>query len=232
MRALKNVKIGNTHASVSNTVSIIHTDGTTAIELEKVTLLPGERMGYEEGTGLRVFDALGREKVSNAFGGFEQGYAIAQGPGFAADTYIAGSSYPIAGRIAAGSFFRWTIQATKTAAGVATPIFVIRTGTAGTTADTARCTLTLAAQSATAADNYYTLEAVFRSVGSGTNAVLAGVAMGETNFSTAPGGVDQAVSSGFDSTTANLLIGLSVNGGTSAAWTIQSVTLQANALLS
>src|SRR3954471_17433140 len=64
-RNVKQLKVGNNSASVTNTVTIQHTDGTNVIVIEQVTLAPLERIGYEEGTGVRVFDSAGREKVTN-----------------------------------------------------------------------------------------------------------------------------------------------------------------------
>jgi len=69
--------------------------------------------------------------------------------GFAADTYLVGSSVPVPlGLLKATSKYRCRFTVTKTAAGVATPIVTVRFGTAGSTADAARCTLTFAAQTA------------------------------------------------------------------------------------
>src|SRR4051794_20356603 len=67
--------------------------------------------------------------------------------GFATDTYLAGSAVTIpVGKIQVGTKYRCKFNVVKTAAGVAAPVISIRLGTAGTTADTARATLTYAAQ--------------------------------------------------------------------------------------
>lgn len=62
-RNVKTIHIANVHASTANTVTLIHTDGTDAIALESVSLAAGERLGYVEGVGLRVYDANGIEKA-------------------------------------------------------------------------------------------------------------------------------------------------------------------------
>lgn len=64
-RNVKALHIANVHASTSNQVTIIHTDGTTAVQLESVNLLAGERISYREGVGMRVIDASGLEKVNS-----------------------------------------------------------------------------------------------------------------------------------------------------------------------
>lgn len=153
----------------------------------------------------------------------------AQGPGFASDTYLTGSYVTIPpSRLKAGSIYRVKFHASKTAAGTATPIIQVRTGTAGTTADTSRCSLTFTAQTAAIDNAIIELFCTFRSVGSSTSAVLFSAGMVDhtltaTGFSVSNTSIVGVASSGFDSTTANLGIGVSVNGGTSAAWTVQMV---------
>jgi hypothetical protein len=150
----------------------------------------------------------------------------------AADTYLTGSAFTIAGRIQAGSFFRWRIHATKTAAGVAAPIWTVRVGTAGTTADAARLTLTSNAQTAAADSAIWELETVVR------NATASGVLSGAvkspsrtTGFSTGVAVTTlQATSSAFDLTVAASKIGLSVNPGAAGVWTITEVTVTAHNL--
>lgn len=153
----------------------------------------------------------------------------AQGAGFATDTYLTGSYVVIPpGRLKAGSIYRVKLQVTKTAASTATPIITVRTGTAGTTADTSRVALTFAAQTAAADDAIIELFCTFRAVGSGTTAVLHAAGMidhrlASTGFANTNTSIAQGTSAGFDSTTAGLGIGVSVNGGTSAAWTVNMV---------
>src|SRR6184192_1030746 len=63
--------------------------------------------------------------------------------GYAADTYVAGSSIVIAaGDWKVKGIYRCRFDMTKTAAGLATPIITVRIGTAGTTADAAIITFT------------------------------------------------------------------------------------------
>ncbi len=121
------------------------------------------------------------------------------------------------------------LSVSKTAAGVATPIINVRLGTAGTTADTSRSILTHAAQTAAIDEGLFTVLVTFRTIGAGTAAVIQATSKLEhrlsvTGLSTAVSGtIVGAPSAGFDSTLAGLNIGLSVNGGASAAWTIATV---------
>jgi hypothetical protein len=62
-RNVKRLNIRNKHASNSTTIVVTHTDGTTAVELFKATLAPGEQMHFIDGEGVTVFDATGAQKV-------------------------------------------------------------------------------------------------------------------------------------------------------------------------
>jgi hypothetical protein len=130
-RNVKQLKVGNNSASVTNTVTIQHTDGTNVIVIEQVTLAPLERIGYEEGTGVRVFDSAGREKIIN--GGLPTGNAnTSDVVANAAATYLTGSGLQIGSRVQAASFFKWRLRVTKTGAGIATPTVAVYVGPNGT----------------------------------------------------------------------------------------------------
>jgi hypothetical protein len=151
------------------------------------------------------------------------------GAGFAADTYVAGSGLLIPnGRLKAQTIYRCTFDVSKTAAGVATPIINVRIGTAGSTADASRGTHTFPAQTAVVDQGVFEVWAAFRTVGAGTAAVLQSRCrlthgLSITGFSTSVSPVTVATSAGFDSTPNGSIIGISVNGGASAAWTITLV---------
>ena len=153
----------------------------------------------------------------------------AQGAGFATDTYLTGSSIAIpASSLKAGTRYHLIFNVSKTAAGTATPTLNVRFGTNGTTADTARCAITFTAQTAATDTGTFEVWTTFRTVGSGTSAVLQCVGQRRHQLTTTGLGnnIAQTVtvtSGGFDSTVANSIIGVSVNGGTSAAWTVQLV---------
>lgn len=152
-----------------------------------------------------------------------------QGPGFASDTYLVGSSINIVdGSLQAKSMYRCKFNVVKTNAGTATPVINVRIGTAGTTSDTSRGTLTFSAQTAVIDEGVFEIFSTFRTVGGGTAAVLQSLGRLAHRLSITGLGVgvsepEIATSGGFDSTVSNLIIGLSVNGGASAAWTVSLV---------
>ena len=141
-------------------------------------------------------------------------------------TYITGSAITTA-NIQAGTVVTWDISVTKTAAGTAAPVWTVRFGTTSSTSDSTLLTFTGAAQTAAADTGMITIKCVFRTVGSGTSAVLAGHyslvhQLDQTGLSTGGGGAYVA-SSGFNSTTASSFLGITVNSGAAAAWTINQV---------
>ena len=151
-----------------------------------------------------------------------------QGAGFAADTYLTGSNITLpTGGPVVGTTYKLTFDVTKTAAGTATPIIQVRIGTLGTTGDASILTFTFGAGTAAIDTGIFEIIATFRTVGSGTSAVLQGITRLVNNLTTT--GISNAkksvstTSSGFNSTTAGLIIGVSYNGGTSASHTVQLV---------
>lgn len=145
-----------------------------------------------------------------------------QGAGFAADTYITSSGILIPGfGMEAGQLYRWTISWSKTAAGTATPILIARIGAAQTVADTARSTMTGQAAAAAVSGGIMVAECFVRSVSATGQLVCAfGFASGVLG----PGGGIDNVPATFDNTAlAGQFVGLSLNAGASAAWTITSV---------
>jgi len=219
VRNVKTLHIRNKSTSASNDVTVIHNiNGGTAVELHKVTLRPGDTLEYIEGVGF--FTIANLASLTNKS-------TSQQGAGFAADTYLAGSNILVpAGSPVVGSLYVCTFDMTKTAAGVATPIVTLRIGTAGTTSDTGRCTFTFSAGTAAVDTGVFTVMADFRTVGSGTSAVLQGRCNLDSNPTTGISSLIHGVvatSSGFDSTPAGSIIGVSFNGGTSFSGTVQLV---------
>jgi hypothetical protein len=147
---------------------------------------------------------------------------------YASDTYLAGSNItPGAGGPVVGTKYRCVFDMVKTAAGVATFIVNVRYGTLGTVADAAILTFTFTAGTTAIDTGTFELELHFRTVGSGTSAVVVGkmtcshalaatglVSLGASGFAQIT-----TVSSGFNSTPAGSILGISVNGGTSFSGT-------------
>jgi hypothetical protein len=160
--------------------------------------------------------------------------------GFAANTYMAGSgiAVPATGAFVAGSSYHAVFDMVKTAAGTATPIITVVIGTAGTTGDAARLTFTFGVGTAVVDTALIEVWAHFRTVGSGTAAVLVGVctithalaATGITTTGASGAGQIAVVSAGFDSTPANQKIGVCFNGGSLFSGTCTLVEAEAKNL--
>lgn len=233
IRNVKELHVRNKHASTSCDVTVIHTDGTTVAELYDATLLAGESLHYSEGRGFYITDTNGAVKPADAPKLDGGASTAAQGPGFSSDTYVTGSAFPVTGRLQAGSFLRWRISMSKTAAGTAAPTYNIRYGTAGAVGDTSRVLFTGPAQSGVADTAILEITAQFRAVGA--SAIIQGELelhhnLAVTGFATVnPAGlvILSTTSSAFDSTPTGSIIGISMNGGASAAWTVTSVLVGA-----
>lgn len=222
VRNVKTLHIRNKHASLSCDVTVVFDLAGTDYELHKATLKAGEALEYVEGIG---WFTIAASQVNYLHGNAN----LADQTANAADTYLAGSAFNVYQKIRSGTSFRWWISATKTAAGIATPIWSVRFGTAGTTADTARLTFTGLAQTGVADTAMFVVVCNVRShaaagVISGTYGVAAH-RLAATGFINQAIDAAQATSAAFDTTVANSIIGLSVNPGAAGVWTIKEVTL-------
>lgn len=149
--------------------------------------------------------------------------------GFASDTYLLGVTL-VPARLQAGSVYHARFDLSKTAAGTAVAAINLRLGTAGTTADTSRILFTFPSAGTAATDDAWVeIQANFVSVGSGTSAVIRATCTllrrnTTTGFlSTSATTVThiRVNSSGFDSTAVTKM-GISINGGASASWTLNT----------
>lgn len=207
------------------------------IEKQSVSVTPstGQAVIFVDSTAsiLAIKDASGVVSASS------KNAAIAnQGAGFATDTYLTNSDILIPSwGMQAKTVFKWTVIATKTAAGVATPIYNIRIGSLRTTGDTTRLTLTGPAQTAIVDKGILTIIVTVRSVGA--SGVIQGNASWQhtgtaasstigTGFANDGSGHVDGTSAGFDnSNLGGSYIGLSINGGASASWTVTQVRAEA-----
>ena len=146
-------------------------------------------------------------------------------------TYITGSNITVPStKLRVGSMLRWTIDLTKTLAGVGTSTFDICIGTTGTTADTARMIFIKPVGTAAVDAGKVVIECLIRSIG------ITGVAVGQFNMThnlastghmTIPACNITTVSSGFDMTVANLIVGVCITTGLADVITIQMVKAEA-----
>jgi hypothetical protein len=194
------------------------------------------------GQGNIFVDTTGKILCFKSDGGIVSGYTknaaiAAQGAGFASDTYLTNSDILIPSfGMQAKSTFRWTVSASKTGAGIATPIYVIRLGTGRATSDAAVLTLTGPAQTAVADIGTLSILVTCRSVsGAGViqgtawwthRGTVANTTTSGTGFASDTTGHVEGTSAGFDNTAATIAgkyLGLSINGGGSASWTLTQV---------
>jgi hypothetical protein len=150
----------------------------------------------------------------------------------ATTAYLAGSSLSVpTSKLRVGTILRWRIFATKTAAGVtAGCAFLVKVGTAGTTADTTRVTFTMGTPTGAVDTAVFDIECIVRSIGA-TGVMVGGFSMyhnlAATGFSTLPTECISVTSAGFDMTVANLIIGLAVTTTALSVWTVVGVTAEA-----
>lgn len=222
-RRIKAVSIVNTHATVSTTVRvIIERTGPVNWDLfNTVNLAPGESLTFTEGLGWFVNRTASSDPVYNTS-------TAAMAAGFASDTYVVGSDLLVSGRLKVGSIMRWNIRMSKTAASTAVTAVIIRFGTAGAIGDTARVTMAGPAQTAVVDEAMLEIEAVVWTAGA--SGVVRGnmQLMHSAAVAAGFGEMSDVVTSGaFDLTAPGLKVGISMNGSTSAAWTVESVTAEA-----
>lgn len=190
------------------------------------------------------FDNLGlipcwKNAAGNVIARSDNGSVANQAPG-AVDAYITDSDLLIPSfGLKQRSKFIWKLSASKTAAGVATPIIQLRFGAARTTADTSRLTLTQTAQTAVIDIGTLWIMVICRTAGAA--AIIQGSAWwdhrgtiasstGGTGFASDGTGHVEATSAAFDAQGAAIggqFLGLSINGGAAAAWTITQVQAEA-----
>lgn len=190
--------------------------GTTNLTLTSPTLVTPVLSGIATGTGTIPNLVQGNASIAQVTAGY------------AADTYLVGSNISAPpGGFTAKMRYLCSFDMVKTAAGTAAFTITLRIGTTGTTADAAICTFTFGAGTAAVDTGTFDIFATFYSVGSGTAAVVAGIAYcshalaatGLVSTGASGNGQIENTSSGFNSTTAGLIIGLSVNGGASFSGT-------------
>ncbi len=166
------------------------------------------------------------------FGRTDNASTAAQGAGFSSDTYVTNSDIQIPSfSFRVGTMIRWIIACSKTAAGTATPVYTIRIGSNRSTADTSRLAITGPAQTAAADNAVITIMVVVRSIGA------SGVIQGDmtidhnlaaTGFANNASAIVTGTSSGFDMTAiGGRYVGISINAGASAAWTLTQVRVEA-----
>lgn len=85
-RNVKGLYITNNSSSVSQNISVLHTDGTTQVELMQFILLPGENLGYREDGSWVHRDRAGAEYPPSGLGAYNGRTIPFMKTGTAADT--------------------------------------------------------------------------------------------------------------------------------------------------
>lgn len=151
--------------------------------------------------------------------------------GAASRTYLNGTALviPVSG-LRVGTVLKWVLNITKDANGTATSTFDIAFGTTGTTTDTARVSFTKPAGTAAADVGQVTITAVVRSIGA------SGVVVGNfqlthnlsaTGHAQIPCVVVNTISSGFDTTTAGMIVGICLTSGAADNITVELAQAEA-----
>jgi len=201
------------------------------LDVESVPVTPAA------GTAQIFVDTTSKRLSLKDDAGFIKGHVYnfstaSQAPAATVRTYVTGSNLAIpTGKLQIGTCFRWGFNMTKTAAGTATSAIAIAVGTAGTTADTDRVSFTKPAGTAVIDEAWCEINCICRGPLS-----ASGIFVGEftmihnlqiTGHAIIPCVCVNTVSSAFDVTVANLIVGLTINTGTSDAITIQQVLSEA-----
>lgn len=158
-------------------------------------------------------------------GDYSRNDAIAaQGAGFATDTYITNSGIQIPSfGMKVGQCYKWLISCSKTAAGSTASVLTVRIGSNQSTGDTSRLAMTQGIAQAATATKGLMWVIVSVQIVSASGVIGGGWGFSHTNF----GDGGSALSSTFDNTAlAGQYVGLSFNGNTSAAYTLNAVVAE------
>lgn len=218
------LSVRNTDASVSQTITIQHTDGTNVEPIFVGTIAAGESVVMDR-TG--VFTSYANTGVikSSAQTGWLFNSNTANVTGFAADTYVAGSSILIPTQnFKTGTGYRCRISITKTAAGVVALTATLRVGALASTADSSYFAFNLSAQTAATDTTLLTYDFMTRSTGASAALVahLSSISQPTTGFSSLLKGAN-GTNIGDITAWPGKYIGVSLNGGASASFTVNMV---------
>jgi len=147
--------------------------------------------------------------------------------GFSTDAYLTGSNVAgVAGSWVASGIYYVKFDLSKTAAGTGQIVVTVRFGTAGTTSDTALCTLTFPAGTATADNGTVEVWVNFRTVTTAITCSAVGRIVsgggGLTGGTTSWNAIAKTTGSGGTPASATSL-GISVNGGSGFQGTVTTV---------
>lgn len=160
-------------------------------------------------------------KAQGVLSAVNSGSGVASQAITTSDTYLTSSGIQIpACGMQVGMLFEWHIMVTKNNTGTSTPIFIVQTGSAQSTADTDRLTLTGGAATAATGGGVLVVSVLVRTV-SASGVIVGNFTVPQLSFGS--GQVTTAVSSTFDnSALQGQYVSLSVNPG-ATTWTVDGV---------
>jgi hypothetical protein len=205
-------------------------NGTTEVARINNGLMVGTTT--DPGAGFVNVPSAGGYKINGISTAMEyQNSSVTSQSPAAVDVYLTGSNITVgAGDFKAKGQYKCLFDVVKSA-GTGGIVITVRIGTLGAIGDTSRMTFTFPAGTSVADTGTMEVVVNWRTVGSGTSAVIAGLCRAQKNVITAAGlwgdtsaakTIVGAVSAGFASNTATA-IGLSFNGGTAFAGTVTTV---------
>jgi len=223
VRRVKILTIRNKHASAWCIVTVVYDANGTDFELHQEFLRPGDSLQYHEMVGF--FRTLQNSRQTAGVSTADQAIT--------ADTYLTGSAIavPATQPVAVGTVFRWTFSMARAASAITTAAqFLVRFGTAGSVADTARLTFNgLTAQTNATDQGFCRIQAIVRGP-IGASCIVSGSLDFEHHNATTglfnQNHIVQSVTSAaFDITTAGMIVGVSCNPQ-GVSWTFQQVTAE------
>lgn len=210
--------------TTSQTLTLAHGSTTETTANWRILLPAGAPMALRSGEAvLLVYDTMTDRWRALTYRGdiLSRNASTAQQTPGSAEAYITSSGILIPSYgLRVGQVYQWQVCIEKTAAGTAAIVVKVYTGANQSTADTVRATLTQTVpQAATASANIMFVSVVVRSIGASGVLVCS---LGFTGSQMGDG--DRVVAAGFDmSSLGGQYIGISITGGASAAYTIDSV---------
>ena len=224
-RTVQSLFIRNVSSSITNDVTVVVDDiDGNDYEIWKSSLAPGEQLTFVEGIGF--FEASASPAVTQNW----TNKSTASQALSTSEVYLTGSNVRLdaLGTPVIGLMYDCSFDVVKSA-GTGAMLVRVRVGTAGTTADTQQLLFTMDAGTSAADTAVFVVRAMFRAVGASAvlqgRVVMTNSGLSATGFRDASPtlGVMQVTSGAFDSGVANSIIGVTFNGQTAFAGTVQLV---------
>lgn len=176
---------------------------------------------YVDATSKKFVQLDDSGKAQGLLSAVNSGSGVASQSIVTSDTYLTSSGILIpACGMQVGQLYEWHIMVTKNATGTSAPVFIVQTGSAQSTADTDRLTLTGAAATAATGGGVIVVSVLVRTV-SATGVIVGNFTVPQLSFGA--GQQTTAVSGTFDNTAlGGQYVSLSVNPG-AATYTVDGV---------